>query len=304
MPIVTTIAPIFIIILAGYLIRNYSFLRQEFFDEANRFVFYFSLPLLIFTGLVKSDLSVFAPGPVISVGAPTIGVLLATLLGAYAFGLRRGTLGTFAQSAFHGNVSYIGLAVLFYLLGEEALRQGSLMVAVLIVVNNVLATVVLEVTALPQSSRDPLKPLLSVLRNPVVIASFLAVLFVLAGISLPVVIMRSMTIMANIALPLALVVIGASLDLPGIRESLRLSIVSTIIKLLILPFLALLCAKALGLPPLQATAAVLLLCTPTATTSFIMAQQMGGDTHLASNAVTLSTLLSPLAFIGWALYMR
>lgn len=304
MPIVTTITPIFIIILAGYLIRNYGFLRKDFFDEANRFVFFFSLPLLIFTGIMKSDLSAFSPGPVISVGAPTIAILVASLLVAYAFGLRRGTLGTFTQSAFHGNVSYVGLAVLVYLLGEEALRQGSLMVAVLIIVNNVLATLVLEVTALPRSSRNFLKPLLSVARNPVVIASLLAVLFVLLGISLPVVIVRSMTIMANIALPLALIVIGASLDLPGIKRSLKLSILSTLIKLVILPFLALLCVKGLKLPPLQATVAVLLLCTPTATTTFVMAQEMRGDTQLASNAVTLSTLLSPLAFIAWALYMQ
>jgi hypothetical protein len=303
MTIVNTIAPIFIIIATGFFIQRYGFLGKNFFEEANRFVFFFSLPFLIFTGIAKSDPSAFGLGTVASVILPTLAILILSLVLGRLFKLRFSTLGTFTQISFHGNVSYIGLAVLFYMLGEDGLRQGSVMVAVLIVANNVLATIILELTGSSAPSRHWLRPFLAVLRNPVVIASFLGVFVLFSGMRLPVMVTRSMTILANIALPMALITIGTSLAVPALKKSLKLSIIASILKLFVLPLLALFSSRIFDVPAGQASAAILLLATPAATTSYIMAQEMGGDAELASNSVTLTILLSAFTFVAWGLYL-
>ena len=56
MDILKTIAPIFIIIAFGYVLKSRKMLSDAFVSEANRFVFRFPLPFLIFTGILKANM--------------------------------------------------------------------------------------------------------------------------------------------------------------------------------------------------------------------------------------------------------
>jgi malate permease and related proteins len=298
MNVIETIAPIFIIIMLGYIVKRQGFLPSDFIREANRLTFLFTLPVLIFTGIVKSSARDVTPSHILSVVLPTAIVFLAACVLGVAIGLRKGRLGSFVQSTFHGNVSYIGLAVLFYMLGEEGLRKGSILVGFLILFNNALAIAALSWTS--GQHRNVMKALLSIIRTPLIIATFAGMAVIYFGIPIPAVLMKTMAILANIALPVALVLIGASISIGTIRNSFRLSLLSSVLKLAALPYLAVLCSHTFAIPVRDALPAILLLATPTATSSFIMAHEMGGDPDLASGTVTLSTLLSPVAFVLWA----
>ncbi len=72
MVLLETIAPIFLIILFGCLIKQSRLFKDDFFTEANRFVYYVSLPVLIFIGIVKSGLQVLSPALILSVILPTV----------------------------------------------------------------------------------------------------------------------------------------------------------------------------------------------------------------------------------------
>ena len=302
MQLVETIAPIFLIILVGYLIRNLGVLKDDFFSEANRFVYFFSLPVLIFTGIVKSGLETFSISLILSVVLPTIAVFfLACGLGRL-MGLRRGQLGTFVQSTYHGNVSYIGLAVVFYMLGEEAFRHGSIMVGFLVLTTNLLSSIILSMATSRPDKHGP-GPLVSIARNPVIISSLAGILAAYVKLPIPVLVMKSMGILATIALPLALVTIGASLTPASMKQAWKLGVLVSGIKLLLLPALGVGLLRALALPAREGFTGVLLLATPVATLAYIMAEQMGGDGELASSAVTLSTILSLFSYMGWALFL-
>ena len=298
MNVIETIAPIFIIILAGYIIKKKGFLPDHFTREANRLIFLFPLPVLIFTGIIKSDARDVTLFHILSVVLPTAVIFIAACIFGIAAGLRKGRLGSFVQSTFHGNVSYIGLAVLFYMLGEEGLRRGSILVGFLILFNNALAIAALSWTS--GRHKNVLKAMISVLKTPLIIATFAGMAVLYLRIPIPGVLMKTMAILANVALPVALVLIGASISIGTITNSFRFSALSSCLKLGALPYLALLCSQVLLIPVRDALPAILLLATPTATSSFIMAHELGGDPDLASGAVTLSTLLSPIAFVLWA----
>jgi malate permease and related proteins len=302
MSLFETIAPIFLIILVGYVVKRGRLFKDDFFIEANRFVYYFSLPVLIFLGIVKSGLQAFSLTLILSVVLPTVAMFLLGCGLGRLMGLRGGRFGTFAQATFHGNVSYIGLAVVFYMLGENAFRQGSLMVGFLVLTTNLLSSLVLCL-ATSSPGQHALRPLVSVAKNPVIISSVAGICALQMGLPVPILLMKSMTVLANIALPLALITIGASLTLAGAGKSWRLSLLVSFIKLLVLPALAILFLKMFELPLEEASTSILLLATPVATLAYIMAEQLGGDGELASHAVTLSTVLSLFTYMGWALVL-
>jgi malate permease and related proteins len=304
MAVLETVVPIFLIIMFGCLIRRLGWLKSSFVEESNRFIFLFSLPFLIFTGIVRSRIKDVYLSYILSVIVPSMAILCISLFAGLALRLRGGRLGTFVQTAFHGNVSYIGLAVLFYLLGEEGIKRGSVLIGFLILFNNVMAVVILSWAGGEGKGGSPLKALLSILKSPVVIATFAGMAVLYLNIPMPRILLRSMGILANIALPLALIIIGASISMGTVRKSFKLSSLVVLMKLLLLPYLAVLYFKVVPASAGDVLPAVILLATPTATTSYILAHQVGGDPELASSVVTLATLLSPLTYIIWLSFLQ
>jgi len=302
MAIIETIVPIFLIIIFGYILQQRGMIKAQFIQEANRFVFLFSLPVLIFTGIIKSDIKDVGLTNVLSVIIPTLVILCFAFLLALAMGLKKGTLGSFVQTSFHGNITYIGLAVLYYMLGEEGIKKGSILIGFLILVNNTLAIAVLSWTSQKHGSIG--KSLTSVAKTPLIIATLAGMLLLYLGIPVPKILMKSMGILANIALPMALIIIGASMSVGTIKSSFRTSGIVTFIKLMVLPSLSFLFCYLYAIPLSDALPGIILLAAPTATTSFILANQLGGDTELASGVITLSTLLSPFAFTFWVYAAR
>lgn len=298
MAVIETIIPIFLIIAFGYIIQRKGFLKGHFIQEMNRFVFLFPLPVLIFTGIVKSN-----PGDVdlvhiLSVILPTGIILCVSLVIGLVIGLKQGRLGSFVQTTFHGNVSYIGLAVLFYMLGEEGLKRGSILIGVLILVNNSLAIAVLSWTQ--HQHKNILKTFLPIIKTPVIVATFCGIAILYLKVPIPGVLLKGMGIVANIALPMALIIIGASITIGSIRKSFALSSTATFFKLIVLPACSLLLGELFNIPLREMLPGIILLATPAATTSYILAREIGGDIDIASGAITLSTLASPLTFIFWA----
>jgi len=302
MAIIETIIPIFLIIIFGYILQQRGLITAQFIQEANRFVFLFSLPVLIFTGIMKSDIKDIGLTNILSVIIPTLVILCLAFLLALALGLKKGTLGSFVQTTFHGNITYIGLAVLYFMLGDEGLKKGSILIGFLILVNNTLAIAVLSWTS--QKHGNIWKSLASIAKTPLIIATFVGIVFLYLGIPVPTLLMKSMGILANIALPMALIIIGASMSLSTIKSSFKLSGIISVMKLMVLPFISYLFCFFYAIPPREALPGIILLATPTATTSFILANELGGDTELASGTITLSTLLSPLVFAFWAYLIK
>jgi hypothetical protein len=302
MAIIETIIPIFLIIIFGYILQLKGLIKAQFIEEANRFVFLFSLPVLIFTGIMESDIKDVGLINILSVILPTLVILCLSFFLALAMGLKRGTLGSFIQTTFHGNITYIGLAVLYYMLGDEGLKKGSILIGFLILVNNTLAIAVISWAS--QKHANIWRSLASIAKTPLIMATFAGIALLYLGIPVPALLMKSMGILANIALPMALIIIGASMSVSSIKSSLKLSGIVSFMKLIALPFLSFLFCYFYEIPPRDALPGIILLATPTATTSFILANQLGGDTELASGVITLSTLLSPLAFICWTYVVK
>ncbi len=296
MPLSETIFPIFIVIGLGLLAGQRGYLPAGFLGPANRLVYHLAIPAMIFRAIAGGSLRHQFHLPVLAVtlGAVAAGFLVSGLVaGRLASGPARQA--SFRQCAFHANVGYIGLAVVYFSLGDDGLGRASILAGFIMIWQNLLAVVTLsagrQVSLVQRLHR--------VMGNPVIVASLLGIAFSALGLRLPAVADRSLDIVARMALPLALLVIGATLSPAQIRAALVPSLAASAIKLGVIPGLALVVWKWTAVPPTGYLPALILLASPTATVAYVMGREMGGDPDLAAAAISLSTLLSSVTYIAW-----
>ena len=163
----------------------------------------------------------------------------------------------------------------------------------------------LAVVALSRFNKEPdqkistLSLVRRVLLNPVIISAMAGMAFSLTGLDLPAIVDRSLKILSGMALPLALLVIGTSISFVQMQQQLQLTALIGVLKLVLLPATGLILFHLLNLSRIEYLPALILLASPTATVSYVMASEMAGDADMATAAISVTTLVSAVTFILW-----
>ncbi len=296
--ILENLSPVFLVIGLGYLSRKLGFLPDNFIQSANRLVYYIAIPLLVFSEISRGKFSESfdmrqLAGTLLAVGL----VMLLAIAVAFIMKLPRKTAVTFTQISYHGNLGYVGLAVIFYSLGPAGRVTASVLAGFLILMQNILS-ISLYTFAPSEGRRLTVKSLGKFIANPIILGTVLGLISSGSGISLPGFLDRTLVIVADMALPLALLIIGGSLRTGVSGRSVQMGI-STILKLLVLPLTGLILFRLLDVSHALAVPSIILLSSPSATISYVMSAEMGGDSDLAAAAVTISTVLSIITYAFW-----
>ncbi len=300
--ILESISPVFLVIFLGFISRRMGFLPDLFISSANRLVYFIAIPILVYDEISRGSFSQsFDPYQIIGTFAAVGSIGMISYLLARSLGIQGGGVGTFAQTSFHGNLGYVGLAVVFYTLGPEGRGAASVLAGFLILFQNVLAIAMFTFIAGGENKLD-LRGMGRFLGNPIILATILGLVSSAAGIRAPLFLERSFRIVGDMALPLALLIIGGSLRSVSARR-IQLVAFSTTFKLLLLPLAGFLIFRTIGVTAHQAGTAVILLASPSATVTYIMASEMGGEPDLAAAAVTISTVLSIATYTLWIAVM-
>jgi predicted permease len=299
--VINTIVPVFLVIMLGYFLHAKELLPAPIVGPLNRLVFYLAIPAMIFREISRvSFAAYFSPTVLVGTLAPVVMVFLIGLGVRRLLSIPPSFSGTFIQSAQHGNLGYIGLAVAYYFLGTEGLTAASILAGFMILLQNFLSVLGLQMFYQgPERKHEVWFFIKTIVGNPVVLSALAGIIFSLLKIPVPTLADRGLKIISDMALPLALLIIGSSLSFGLIRSNLRLAIGAGILKLLFLPALGLLLYGLLGVGVGQFLPGVILLASPTATVTYVMAGEMQGSTELASAAVTMNTLASCLTFVFW-----
>lgn len=301
MNIITTIIPIFIIIIIGWFARWRGFIPPEFISPANRLVYYIAIPAMIFHSISKASLKTQFDAAVLAI---TLLSVLAVFAVAWSAGkitrIRLGQRGTFIQTAFHGNLGYIGLAVAYYFLGNEGFVRASIIAGFIMILQNFLAVVALQFNSdKPSATGNRFEVAFRILGNPVILSAMAGILFSLSGLRVPLIIDRSLDILSGFALPMALLVIGGSLSFELMQLRILRVLSSSFMKLILLPGLGFALYRLFGLASQDYLPGLILLASPTATITYVMAKEMNGDTDFAVAAISISTMFSAITFTLW-----
>ena len=299
MNIITTIIPIFSIIILGWFARQRGFIPGEFLEPANRLVYYIAIPAMIFRSISSASLKT-------ELDIRVVVICLFSLFVLFVFALAAGkimripvkTYGSFVQCSFHGNLGYIGLAVSYYFLGQAGFVKAGILAGFIMIAQNFLAVTVLQLYSETDSKKKK-AAIFKVLGNPIILSAAAGMLFASAQIPVPVILGRSLDILTGMALPLALLIIGASLSFDLMQLNIFPVLITGIIKLILLPGTGFAFYKIFNLGINDYLPGLILLASPTATISFVMAKEMHGDSDFAVAAISTSTILSAVTFSVW-----
>lgn len=285
----TAVFPVFLLILLGYLLRWRGWLADAFWEPAERLCYFVLLPALLIGSLARAD---FAAVPAAAVaGAVALAILVMTALLLAVQLATRGDGPAFTavlQTSIRPN-TYIGLSIPFALYGEQGLAIAALIVAVVVPTVNLVSVAALVRYGGSYAGRNP-RLLRAVVLNPLILASLAGLALNLSGLGLPPVADETLAILARAALPLALLAVGAGLDLAAARASGARVGVAVVLKLAGLPLLTAAACWLLGVGGLAWTVAMVFNALPSATSSYILARQMGGAPGLVANILTVQTL--------------
>ncbi len=301
MNIVSTIVPIFVIIFLGLFSKQKGFFSPDFINQANRLVYYIAIPAMIFSAISKAALKTQLNLPVIVITLLTVGlVTTAAWLFSRGLTISESSKGTFIQSSFHGNLGYIGLAVAFYYLGDNGLVKAAIIAGFVMILQNLLAVVVLQHHSdETQDGSKMFHTIKKTLANPVILSAIAGILFSLYSVPIPAIIDRSLVILKGMALPMALLIIGASLSFEKLKSRFFSVLLSSVLKLIVMPGIGLVVFKLFSIPNENYLPGLIILSAPTATLTYILGKQIGGDPDFAVAAISICTILSGVTYGVW-----
>jgi hypothetical protein len=311
--VLSSVLPVCLLLALGALLCRLRFLPEAFFASLNRLGFWVLLPCLLFSTI--SQASAAAGGEGLRIGlllcACAVAVTVMGWVAARALGLPEASRRSLMQAAMRGNLAYTALPVIIYTFGEHAPASAVAVFALAptIPFYNVWAVLILTRpdaaregarppapggtggTPVPQPAARLLRTLAAILRNPLIIGCGLGLLCMASGLQPPLPLSAAVEALGRAALPCALLALGADLTPERLRSNLRPASAATLLKLVGMPLMGLALGRAFGMRGETLLIALLYLASPSAITSYVMADQMGADKTLAGSAIALSTLL-------------
>lgn len=138
------------------------------------------------------------------------------------------------------------------------------------------------------------KAFLKLILNPNIIALMIGFAIGVSGITIVKPIEEYLSLIGNIATPMAMIFIGSTLAECDFLEMIkdRVVIEATINKLIFIPMIALVCVMFLPIAPIIKASLVLSCCFPAAATVSMVAQQEGENQQMASKILFMSTIFS------------
>ena len=302
------VMPVFLVVFVGYLLRR-SCLDPKTTSRLNWLVFNCALPLMLFRDIGNSDFATVMDGKLILFAVvSTLVIFFITCLIAPKLVKPEGQ-GAFIQGVFRGNYAIVGLQIITNILGSAHTDKASLIITFIIPLYNILAVLILTIKSSNNESGKNIlgnirKALINIIRNPLIIGIAAGIPFSILHIRLPLFLESGMNSLAGLTTPLALLAIGASINMSQVRNKFKAAAIAAVIKLIVIPLIFLPIAFLIGLSGEQIVILYVMFAAPTAINSFIMADIMGNDSALAANIVLLTTLGSLFTFTLGIFWLR
>jgi predicted permease len=285
--------PDFLLILLGYALRRWLHLGDHFWTGLEKLIYFVLFPALLFNALARADLQWSTAAPLIAAGL--LVMLVGMVLGGLARWLFAMTPVSFAsqfQCAFRFN-TYIALAVAAKLYGAPGLAAMGLLTGAMVPPANIGAVGMLARHGGVSVWRE-------LTRNPLLLGTLAGLLWNVSGLALPAPAGQFMGRLAEAAIALGLLAVGAALKLrgrPGGGYAAATWFIA--VKLLALPIAALACGRLLGLSGMYFDLLLAYAALPTASSAYILAQRMGGDGRSVAWLISAGTLAAMVTLPLW-----
>jgi len=286
------VAPFLILLSIGFLAIRTGLTDRAFMNRLNALNFRLFFPFLMFNNIYGAkpenlpSLTLMITGP--------LSVILVILILMWIVprivkeNPRRGVI---IQGIFRSNFIIYGIPLTTYVFGAEKSSVAGMMTLIMVSLFNTAGVIVLEIFR--EGGKVRLKPLLlGLLKNPLLQGCAAGLLFYLLQIRLPDFIASPVSSLASLATTLAMIVLGANLVFEELKKNRKSITAVLLVRLVLLPLIMLPLGWLIGLRGVELFLILMIFGTPVATSSYPMAQNMGGDGPLAGQLVFVSTVVS------------
>lgn len=282
---------IFGIVLVGLASAKRNLWAGELDRKLSVFILNVSMPALILASVMGKDLE-FEASEVLTLSLVAV-VNYVILIGMaclipkiWHVNLSRQGLARFMLA--FGNVSFIGYPVCDAVFGPKAVFCAS----VLNIPFNLLIFTIGVSFINGGKARSAFSPKL--VFSPCVVASLIAVVIALMGISVPEPVGQWFHLLGDLTTPCALLIIGSSLSHIPVRDMLgnRFAYAISLLRLIVLPLVVGVVLRLMGVDRFVANVAVVLSAMPIATNGIMLCLQYGKDERVMTQGLFLSTLFS------------
>ena len=300
--------PVFAIIIIGYILKNLNIIDDHFASVANKFVFKVCLSVLVFQDLADTNIRK-------NFNARYVGFcFLCTLISILVIWFLakklmrdKSEVGAFVQGAYRSSAAILGIAFLQNIYGNSGMAP--LMIIGSVPLYNIFAVIILTFESrnkemVADSSIRIKKALINILKNPIIIGIFLGLTASFFNIDFPKMIDKTLSNLAAMASPLALISIGASFEGRKALAKIKPTVTASFIKLIGLAAVFVPLAIKLGFRDQELIAITIMLASPCTPTAYIMTKNMDGDDILASSIIVTTTLFSSITLTGWIFILR
>lgn len=253
-------------------------------------------PALIFSNLSRAQIETALFGQIfIIIILPTVLAGAIQWLGLFSPNISRATFTSMLQGAIRNNTP-TGLVIAGLISPGQGVAVMALIMTVMIIINNIVCVTVL--------AHYGDKPLLSnskkqstfqqIIKNPLIIASAAGLGLNLLSIQIPDPLHNTLYFLGQTGLPLALMAVGAGLNLTAFSgKGLAISL-PTFTKMILSPIFVYIILQFIDVPPTNAAMFILFAALPTAMASYVLASQMGGDKQTMAQIITIQALVTAI----------
>ena len=297
------VAPMFIIRFLGAFIKKAGLITPEETKKFNRIIFICCFPPLMFSNLYGKELGDAVNMKLILFTVITVLTLyFITVLVVLKIEKNQRTRGAMIQAIYRSNFVIMGIPIVQNVFGRGELAVTAVLVTIIVPLYNIIAVITLEVFRGGKPSfREMIRDLA---KNPIIIGALAGIIAILLHIKLPHAIEAPVNMLAEAATPVTLLLLGASFNFESISREKRNLIICIIGRLIIFPSVGLIGGMLMGFRGVALLTLVAIFASPSAITSYTMAQQMDSDYELAGNCVIFSSVISCLTMFIWIFILK
>lgn len=297
--------PLFLLMVIGYIMKRIGLLDEHSTGVINKVVFRVFLPALLFSDVSNQDFVTLWDTQFVlfCVVATLISILLAAVISKSD---KKENRGEFIQASFRSAAATLGIAFMTNVYDNVAMV--ALMIIGSVPIYNLISVILLAVTS-PENENMDMKALIrkagkSIITNPIILGIAVGLMWSVWRIPKPVIMDKSITYLANVASPLALIGLGASFEIKDLKENLRSIVSINLCKLMLFCIIFLPIGIWMGYRDEKIVALLIMLGSATTSSSFIMAKNMGHKGTISSAAVMTTTLFSAFTLTLWLFILR
>ena len=300
---VNAVVPSAIFLAIGVILRASGAISDKEVKRFTHVIFLALYPFMMFDNLYDRNLQENMDAALVIYGAA---ITLLQLAVSWAFVCRiekdNYHRGAMIQALYRGYFVLMGLPIAINLFGKGNVAPVAVVILFIVPIYNASAVILFE--HFRGGKANILDLIKRIFTNPIIEGAIAAIVLMVLNIHLPDNIHGAVTTLSDATSPVALILLGAGLNIRAFKSDRRRIVICTVGKLIIFPAIGIAGAVALGFTGVPLVALAIMLTTPDALASFAMASSMEGNGELAGELVVITTMLSCITMPVWLFILK